>query len=188
MPHTLQEMQREMERMGGEGFLFSIFPTETVRANMSASLVNASSAEVERLWTAYQKATIEQGLKPYSKEGGGAVAAPLFQSMEAETGYNRTVIAAWLNGLEKAVKSQGWDWRWLDPAAATAAGKPLTAMDTVKSALKETGAAAGNFLRPTLDPVTNLVKYASVGLVAAAVIYGLYHGTKLFKGRKRRKG
>lgn len=186
--------RREIDQMSGEGFLFSVFPTETVRANMEASAVKASTGEVERLWTAYQKALIVENLAPYSKAGGGAVAAPLLQSMEKETGYGRGAIAAFLNALEKAVKEQGWDWRWLDPRAAKAAGQPLTAGESITKALKATGQGAADFLKPTLDPVTNLVKYAAVGLVAGAVIYGIYHGTKIFKtakvfkAAKRRKG
>ncbi len=174
--------------MSGEGFLFSIFPTETVRANMEISAVKASNGEVERLWTAYQKALMVEGLAPYSKAGGGAVAAPLLQSIEKETGYPRLVVAAFLNALERAVKEQGWDWKWLDPRAAKEAGQALSAGESISKALKATGQGAADFLKPTLDPVTNLVKYASVALVAGAVIYGIYHGTKIFKAVKRRKG
>lgn len=179
-------LRREIDRLSGEGFLFAVFPAETVRNNMAQAAVKVSTAEVERLWLAYQKATIEQGLKPYSKEGGGAVAAPLIQSMEKETGYNRTLIAGFLNALERAVKSQGWDWKWLDPAAAREAGLPMTAGESISQAVKKTGQAAGDFLKPTLDPVTNLVKYASIALVAGAVVYGIYHGTKIFKARRRK--
>jgi ABC-type phosphate/phosphonate transport system substrate-binding protein len=185
--HSLEDLQREMDGMSGEGFLFAIFPVETVRVNMAAGGVKASASEVERLWTAYQKATMAEGLAPYSKAGGGAVAAPLLQSMEKETGYPRMTVAAFLNGLEKAVREQGWDWKWLDPAAAREAGQPLSAGESISKAIKSTGQTAADFLRPTLDPVTNLVKYAAVGLVAGAVIYGLYHGSKLWKS-KRRKG
>lgn len=186
MPYSMDDIQREM--MGGEGFLFSIFPTETVKANMAATGVKASDSEVERLWTAYQKALMVDGLKPYAKASGGAVAAPLIQSMERESGYSRSLIAGFLNALEKAVKEQGWDWKWLDPRAAKEAGQPLSAGESVSKALKATGQGIADFAKPTLDPVTNLVKYAAIALVAGAVIYGVYHGSKLFKVAKRRKG
>lgn len=185
--HTMEEMEREMARLSGEGFLFAVFPSETVRNNMAQAQVSASRAEVERLWTAYQRATVEQGLAPYSKDGGGAVAAPLLQSMEKDTGYSRMLVAGFLNALERAVKEQGWDWKWLDPGAARREGLPMTAGESISQAMKKTGQAAGDFLKPTLDPVTNLVKYAAVALVAGAVVYGIYHGTKIFKS-KRRKG
>lgn len=186
--HTMEDMQREMDRLSGEGFLFAVFPTETVRNNMAIGAVKASAGEVERLWAAYQKALMVDGLAPYSKAGGGAVVAPLLQNMAAETGYSRNLIVAWLNGLEKAVKEQGWDWRWLDPRAAREAGQALTPGESISHALKSTGESVGDFLRPSLDPVTNLVKYAAVAMVAGAVIYGVYHGTKIFKAARRRKG
>lgn len=186
MPYSMDDMQKEM--LGGEGFLFAIFPTETVRANMAATGVKASDSEVERLWTAYQKALIVDGVHPYSKAAGGVVAAPLIQSMEKESGYSRSLIAGFLNGLEKAVKEQGWDWKWLDPRAAREAGQTLSIGEGVSKALKMTGQGLADFARPTLDPVTNLVKYAAIALVAGAVIYGVYHGSQFFKAAKRRKG
>lgn len=184
---SMEAVRREIDQMSGEGFLFAVFPTATVRTNMSQGGVSASAGEVERLWTAYQKALAVPGVAPYSKAGGGAVAAPLLKSIEAETGYDRMRIAAFLNALEKAVKEQGWDWKWLDPRAAKEAGLPLTAGQSVSQAIKATGQSAADFLKPTLDPVTNLVKYASIALVAGAVIYGVYHGTKIFKVAKRRR-
>lgn len=189
MKYSEAELRAEIERMSGEGFLFSVFPTETVRTNMEATGVKASEAEVERLWTAYQKGSIEKGIPAYAHKlsGGGSNVAAWLQFLEAETGYSRMMIAAYLNAIEKAVKEQGWDWKWLDPAAARAAGEPLTAGESVSQALSKTGQAVGGFLKPGLDPVTNLVKYAAVALVAGAVIYGVYHGSKMFK-RKRRKG
>lgn len=186
MKYSEFQVKQEIDRLSGEGFLFSIFPTETVRANMAAGLVTASDAEVERLWTAYQKGSA-QGIPAYSKAAGGGNAAAWLTFLSSETGYDRGKIAAYLNGVEKAVKEQGWDWKWLDPAAATAAGEPITAGQSITKALGATGEAVGGFLKPSLDPVTNLVKYAAVALVAGAVIYGVYHGSKFFKA-KRRKG
>lgn len=187
MPYSLEEMQREM--MAGEGFLFAVFPTETVKNNMAASGVPSSDGEVERLWTAYQKGSA-QGIPAYAHKltGGGSNAAAWLTFLEKETGYPRLTIAAYLNGVEKAVKEQGWDWRWLDPAAARAAGEPLTAGESVSNALSKTGTAIAGYLKPTLDPVTNLVKYSAIALVAGAVIYGIFEGRKFFKPAKRRKG
>lgn len=185
MNYSEAELRQEIDRMSGEGFLFAVFPEETVRQNMEAGGVKASRAEVERLWTAYQKGSIEAGLPPYAKSGGGAIAAAWLRFLETETGYPRMTIAAWLNGLEKAVREQGWDWRWLDPAAAREAGQPLSAGESVSQAVQKTGRAVGDFLKPGLDPVTNLVKYASIALVAGAVIYGVYHGSKLLKARRK---
>jgi len=188
MPYSMDEMQKEM--MAGEGFLFSIFPVESVKNNMLASGVKASDAEVERLWSAYQKGSIEKGIPAYTHKlsGGGSNAAAWLSFLEGETGYPRLTIAAYLNAVEKAVKEQGWDWKWLDPAAARAAGEPLTAGESVSQALSKTGTAIGGFLKPTLDPVTNLVKYAALALVAGAVVYAVYEGQKHFKRAKRRKG
>lgn len=185
MNYSDAELQAEIARMSGEGFLFAIFPSESVRTNMESGGVKASRAEVERLWTAYQKGAIEAGIPPYSKGAGGANAAAWLQFLERETGYPRMTIAAWLNGLEKAVKEQGWDWKWLDPAAAREAGVPISAGESVSQAVQKSGQAIGDFLKPGLDPVTNLVKYAALAMAAGAVIYGVYHGSRLLKSRRR---
>lgn len=190
MQYSPNEVRAEIDRLSGEGFLFSIFPAETVRANMEASGVKASTAEVERLWTAYKKGSMEKAMPAYAHKlaGGGSNASAWIQYLETETGYPRLTIAAYLNGVEKAVKEQGWDWKWLDPGAAHAAGEPLTAGESVSGALSKTGEAIAGYLKPTLDPVTNMIKYASVALVAGAVIYAIYEGSKYFKPAKRRKG
>jgi len=182
MPHSLRDLHREMEGMNGLDF--SLFPSETVRTNMASAQVVVSASQVDRLWDSYQKATIGQGLKPYSKAGGGAVSAPLLNFMSADTGYSKAIVAAFLNAVEYAVTVQGWEWRWLDPAGAKAAGEPMTAGAAITDSLSTAGNAVGAFLKPTLDPVTNLVKYAAVALVAGAVIYGVYKGSKMFRKRK----
>lgn len=189
MQYSQDQVREEIDRLSGEGFLFSVFPTETVRANMAAGGVKASAAEVERIWTAYQKGAIEKGIPAFAHKqaGGGSNAAAWLAFLESETGYPRLTLAAYLNGVEKAVKEQGWDWKWLDPAAAREAGLPLTAGESISQGMSKAGQAVGGFLKPGLDPVANIVKYAAVALVAGAVIYGAYHGSKLLK-RKRRKG
>lgn len=182
------QLQREIEQMSGGDAFFSIFPSETVRTNMEAAGVVVSASQVDNLWAAYQTATVDQGLTPYSHAGGGKVSGPLLESMEKTTGLSRTILAAFLNGLEMAVTVQGWEWKWLDPKRAIAAGQPMTAGASIKQALGNAGDSAKAFLAPTLDPVTNLVKYAAVALVAGAVIYGVYHGSKFFKAKRRKKG
>lgn len=165
-----------------EGFFLSVFPVETVVANMRLGGVSASSSEVERLWTAYKKA-VDSGLTPYSKAGGGVVSLPLLQAMEKDTGYVRGMIAAFLTALEKAVKVDGWDWKWLDPRAAKDAGQSLSIQESIQGALKATGQGASNLLAPALDPVTNVIKYASLAAIGVAVIYGIYQ----FNGAKKIK-
>jgi len=160
-----------------EGFLFSVFPTETVQANMQTGGVKVSASEVDRLWTSYQKA-MDSGLKPYAK--GMPDLYLLLNFMVSDTGYAKMTVAAFLNALETAVKVQGWDWKWLDPKSAKEAGQSLSIGESVQGALKATGEGAKSLLAPTLDPVANVVKYASIAAVAAAVIYGLYQ----FKGKK----
>lgn len=184
MPYSLDEMRREMDKMASEGFLFHVFPAETVRTNMAVGAVMVSDAEVERLWTAYQKA-LDAGAAPYAKASGGPIAAPLLKAMGAETGYPRLTVIAFLNGLEKAVKEQGWDWRWLDPRSAKEAGLPLTAGESVKKAVATAGQTAGALVKPTLDPVTNVMKYTAIALVAGAVIYGIYEANKAWNRKKR---
>jgi hypothetical protein len=100
-------------------------------------------------------------------------------------------VAAFLNGLLKAVNEQGAAGKYLDPMgyqnSIEGEYSPLNPIESLKTAAADIGQAAGNLLKPVADPVTNLVKYAAVALVAGAVIYGLYHGTKIFKAKRRRK-
>lgn len=182
MPYSLAEMNQYIDRMGSEGYLFSVFPADVVQANMQGFGVVVPLTNVDRLWTSYQKA-LASGLQHYTKAGGGKVSAPLLQAMTSDTGYDRMTVAAFLNGLEEAVTSQGWDWKWLDPQAAKAAGLPLTPSDAISSAVKSVGDSAGALVNPVLDPVTNLVKYGAFALVAGLLIYGIYQGNKLF-GRR----
>jgi len=186
MTFSNEEVRREIAAMSGEGFFFSVFPVETVKTNMKQALVSVSDSEVERLWEAYKKAVIG-GLAPYSKAGGGAVAGPLLSAMEKDTGYIRATIAAFLNALERAVKEQGWDWKWLDPRAAKEAGQPLTAGESVKAAMSNTGKAVAEFVKPVADPVTNILKYGAIALVAGAIIYGLYQVSPFLKAKRKRR-
>lgn len=163
------------------------FPTVTVRNNMAQTQVSASTAEVDRLWEAYKRATVVDGISPYNKDGGSNLA--IIQALETATDYQRLKVVAWLNALDKAVKEQGFGWLWLDPAGAKEAGSPLIdPVGALKRTLGDAGQAVGNFLTPVADPVTNVLKWSAVLVGGAAVIYGIYHGTKLFNGRKRRKG
>jgi len=177
-----------MEPMSGEGFVFSVFPGDVVRANMQATGITVSLSEVERLWAAYQKALDEGGLSPYSKAGGGKVSAPLLAYMTKETGYSKAAVAAWLNALEKAVLVDGWDWKWLDPRAAKAAGISLTPSDSLTKASSVVGQVAENALAPALDPVVKIVKYGTIAIAVVGLGYLLYTGTNLFKKRKRARG
>jgi hypothetical protein len=165
------------------------FPTVTVRTNMAPVL--ASNSEVDRLWSAYKEATVTDKIPPYNSDLGGANIAPLLRALETKTGYTRMKIAAWLNALQKAVREQSWGWRWLDPAGAMAAEKDaysLNPVESLKKAAKDLGQAAGDLVKPSLDPVTNLVKYGALLVVGGAVIYGIYHGTKIFKKRRKKGG
>jgi len=173
MNYDPAEIRRQIDAMSGEAFLFSIFPAETVKTNMAQAGIKVSTSEVERIWESYKKAVLG-GLAPYSKAGGGAVAAPLLSAIEKDTGYLRGVIAPWLNALERAVKEQGWDWKWLDPRGAKEAGQPLSAGESIQVAAAGIGEAAGGLIKPVADPVTNLVKYAAIAAVAGAIIYGLF--------------
>lgn len=185
MPLNWEELERETM---GTPYVPFTFPTITVQNNMERSAVKISTAEVDRMWEAYRDATINGGLMPYNSESGG-VNLPIIQAMEKSTGYARLKIAAWLNALEKAVKEQGHGWRWLDPAGAAQAAKdqisPLNPLESIKTVTKSIGESAANLIRPSAEPVTNLVKWAAIAVVAGAVIYGGYQVSQIMKGRKR---
>ncbi len=166
------------------------FPTVTVRNNMDATGVKATSAEVDRLWAIYKTATVEKGIKPFNPTGHDNL--PIIQALETGSDYTRIKVVAWLNGLYKAVSEQGFGWMWLDPAGA-AASDPVGSVlvdpiASIKRLAGDSGQALANFVAPVADPLTNALKWAAVLVVGGAAIYGLYEGTKFFKGRKGRKG
>lgn len=167
------------------------FPTVTVRNNMSLGGVSASNAEVDRMWDAYYQATAKDGLAPYGGSGrGGAANAALLNYVAEATNISKGKVAAFLNGLYKAVNEQGAARKYLDPLGyqkSVEGEYSLNPIESFKTAAADVGQAAGNLLRPVADPVTNLVKYAAVALVAGAVIYGVYHGTKIIKAGRRRR-
>lgn len=166
------------------------FPTVTVANNMEGAGVPVSYAEVDLLWNAYFNATTKDGLSPYGGPGrGGAANAAILNNIASATNLGKMKAAAFLNALFKAVTEQGQAAKYLDPAgyAKSAQGEyTLDPIESLKTAASDIGQAAGNLLKPVADPVTNLVKYAAVGLVAAAVIYGVWNGTKIYKAAKRR--
>jgi len=165
------------------------FPTVTVANNMKASGVSASFGEVDTLWNAYFTATTKDGLAPYGgPERGGAANAAILNKLATDTNIGKSKVAAFLNGLYKAVTEQGQAAMYLDPATyqKSAEGSySLNPVESIKTAAKDIGQAAGNLLKPVADPITNLVKYAAVALVAGALIYGVYQGTKIMKARKK---
>lgn len=166
------------------------FPTLTVQTYMKQSGVTASTSEIDRMWEAYKEATVKDGVTPYSPDKSGGQNLPIIVALENKTGYARARVVAYLNAVVRAVQG-GWGWRWLDPKAATNTLQETiqAPLNTVKQVLTGVGEAAGGFLKPVADPVTNLVKWAAVGLVGGAIIYGLYQASIVVKARKRmRKG
>jgi hypothetical protein len=185
--------QHETLESMGLAYVPFTFPTVAVRNNMSVALVRASNAEVDNLWQAYHEGTVKSALAPYGGPGvGGKGNADILNFIANKTNLGKDKAAAFLNGLWKAVTEQGAARKYLDPAGYKASQEgtySLNPIESIKTAAGDLGQAAKNLLTPVADPVTNIVKYAAVGLVAAAVIYGIYHGTKVFKGaRRRRKG
>jgi len=185
---TLQELENEMGM--GTPYVPFTFPTVTVRNNMSASGVEASNAEVDILWNAYKEGTTKNGLAPYGgSTQGGQANADILNFLANQTNLGKLKAAAFLNGLYKAVTSQGMAVKYLDPAGYQKSIEGVYSLDPVeslKTAAKDIGQAAGALLKPVADPVTNLVKYAAVALVAGALIYGVYHGTKIYRATRKR--
>lgn len=170
--------QKEIyEEMGAVSFLF---PKATVRTIMERNHVQASNSEVNYLWKQYEALVMEKGVPPYSpdKTGGGNLA--MITALEAATGYARGRVVGYLNAVVEAVRL-GHSASWLDPRAAP---KPL---ETLKDITGGVGDAVGAFIKPVADPVTNIVKYAAIGIVGAGVIYAIFHGTKLYRISKRRR-
>jgi hypothetical protein len=186
MPVSQEALFEEM----GIPYVPFTFPTVTVRNNMAASQVAASNAEVDMLWNAYREG-MKSGLAPYGGPAvGGKANADILNFIANKTNLGKLKAAAFLNGLHKAVTSQGAALQYLDPEGykkSIEGTYSLNPIESIKTLAKDAGEAAGGFLKPVADPITNLVKYAAVLVVGGAVIYGLYHGTKIFKARTRKR-
>lgn len=171
-----------LEEMGLPYVPFT-FPTVTVQQIAERGGVKMSNAEVERIWNAYLVAEVEGGHPPFSHDMGGAKLAPLLQALEAATSLPRLKIVAWLNALEEATKA-GWYTYYIDPAGSVAGDK--TGIGQVTGAI---GTAVGNFLKPSAEPITNLVKWTAILAASGAAVYGLWHlAPFLGLRKKKRKG
>lgn len=187
--------QRELSEFMGAAYIPGTFPTVGVSSFMQRAGVKVSNATVDQLWDAYYLAMTEEKLAPYAKDAPGAVKAAILNSLTKRTSLPKNTVAAWLNALADEVAANGRAY-YLDPAGAEAAAvgqvDPLNhPLETVKTVFKAAGEAAGAALKPVADPLTNIVKYTAMALVAGAVIYGLWEFTPIFKAAKRsrkRKG
>jgi hypothetical protein len=181
--------EKELLESMGLAYIPWTFPTITVKNNMAAGAVNVSNNEVNMLWDAYFLGTTEKKLAPFGgSEVGGKGNADILNFIANQTNLGKMKAAAFLNALFKAVTTQGADKQYLDPAgkiAAQADHYSLNPVESLKTGLKDLGTGIGGFLKPVADPITNTVKYVAVGLVAAALIYGIYHGAKLIKLKKK---
>lgn len=184
--YSLKEMQQFADSGAmGTAYVPFTFPTVTVRNNMQVWNVKTSNADVDRMWEVYYNlTTTDPRLPPYNKDQAGQN-TPLVQGMMKGTGLSGLEVAAFLQGLEKAVNEQGWGWRWLDPALSD--DQTQKALGIAPNIAKTLGDTAKNLLAPTADSVTNIVKYAALAVAGGAIVYGLYTWNKS-KRRKRAKG
>lgn len=176
-----------MEAMGLPYVPFT-FPTITVQQNAKRGGVNLSTSEVDRIWAAYKVATLNEGIAPFAHDAGGRN-LPIIQYLEKATSLSRMKIVAWLNATEQTV-NQGWGFRWIDPKAAAEAEKgsiSLNPIETLKTVTKGAGEAVSNFLKPSAEPLTNLIKWTAVAAASGAVIYGLWTLAPVLGLRKRKK-
>jgi hypothetical protein len=163
--------EREMMEVMGFPFIPGTFPTVGVTNFMQRAGVKTSWAEVGRLWDAYYIATVKEGLQAFNSAAGGKNAAPLLNSMNKQTGIPKNTIAAWLNALEDEVAANG----------------PINhPLESIKTVAKSVGQSAKELITPVADPITNIIKYSALLVVGGAVIYGIYHGTKIYKATRRR--
>jgi hypothetical protein len=182
--------EREMMEVMGFPFIPGTFPTVGVTNFMQRAGVKTSWAEVGRLWDAYYIATVKEGLQAFNSAAGGKNAAPLLNSMNKQTGIPKNTIAAWLNALEDEVAANGRAY-FLDPVTASKAAEgqvdPINhPLESIKTVAKSVGQSAKELITPVADPITNIIKYSALLVVGGAVIYGIYHGTKIYKATRRR--
>jgi hypothetical protein len=187
MPVSKKELD---ELMGLPGVPLT-FPTLTVQSNMKTdSNVKVSTSVVDQLWESYKAGALAHKYGVFNSTNPESVSA-ILDSVTTDTGLDQNTVAAFLLGTEKAVKVQNWGSRWLDPAGAATAETgtySLNPIQDIKTAAGDLGTTLKNFIAPVADPVTNLVKWTAILVVGGAVVYGIYHGTKIFKARKRKKG
>lgn len=176
----------------GLAFVPFTFPTAGVAVRMEKALgQNVGYGIVDNLWDAYYLATTEEKLPAFNPKAGGKNAAALLNSMSKRTSIPKGMVSAWLNALYEEVQENGRDY-YLDPATAEAASAgqvdpinhPLSTLETLT---KSVGTSAANLVKPSADALTNIVKYSALAIVAGALVYGVYQGSKIFKARKRRK-
>lgn len=159
------------------------FPTVTVQEWAGKAGNILSRAEVDRMWEAYKEATVKDGI-PIFRDPRGGGNTPIVKAVAAKSGLTIVKAAAFLNATYSAVNEGGEGWCWIDPPRCEAAES-----GAIQSVTGGIGGAVSNILKPSLDPVTNLVKWGAVLVVGGAVVYGLYNFGWIFKkGRKRRKG
>jgi hypothetical protein len=176
----------------GFPFVPGTFPTIGVYGFMKRAGIDTSWGEVDRLWDAYYLATVVEGIPPFNHDAGGKNAAALIDYMTTKTQIPRNTVAGWLNALSDEVAANGREY-YLDPVTskkASEAGNVSIShpLDAITNVAKSAGEAVGGFLKPTAEPLTNMIKWAAVLVVGGAVIYGVYHGSKLLKAKRKRKG
>jgi hypothetical protein len=182
--------ESEMREFMGTAYVPGTFPTVGVYKLMVLSGVKSSWSEVDRLWDAYFLATTVDGIAPYSKAASGAVKSALINALVKKTSLSKMTVVAFLNALEDEVNAGGGSY-YLDPKGSQDASKGsfdlFHPLESLKTVTKGVGDAIGAGLKPVTDPVTNIVKYAAIGLVSVAVIYGIFQGMQFLKKSKRRK-
>lgn len=185
--------QKDLYEQMGMAYVPFTFPTVGVAGLMAKSNTVTTYAEVDMLWNAYYNAQMTGKFKPFNLSGGGQAAyQSLIDDMQGQTSSSPDTIAAWLVALAVHAETHPEDAYYLNPKASVDSSAQGNVdwthpLDALKSVTKSVGEAAANLTKPTLDPVTNLVKYAAIAVVGAAVIYGVYQGTKIYKSRKRRR-
>lgn len=190
MPISKKDLYEEM----GMAYVPFTFPTVGVAELMSkGDGISTTYAEVDMLWNAYYNAQMTGNYKPFNLNGGGQAAyQSLVDEMQRQTGSSPDNIAAWLVGLAVHAQTHPEDSYYLNPKASVDSSAQGNVdwthpLDALKSVTKSVGEAAANLAKPTLDPVTNLVKYAAIAVVGVAVIYGVYQGVSIYKAGKRRR-
>lgn len=161
-------------------------PAAKIARYMREGGVEATPEEVSRLWELYRQGVVEKGFAPYIKETGAAKWGDVFNWIVA-AGIPKAKVAAFLNALERSALKDGDGFEWVDPVGAASAQKADTekkvatagsVLAPVKAVTGSIGEAAGALLAPTLDPVTNLVKYAALTAVVAGGAYLVFKFSK----------
>lgn len=147
---------------------------------------DATTAQVDQLWTAYQDAILEKKLQPFTKDADWV---PTFNDLVKVTQLSKMTVSAFLTAL-RAHAADNSTMQYLDPAQGQASREK--AMQTAKDILQAPGNVIKTATKPVIDTaaaasgaVSTPLKWIAIGAASLAVIYITFQLAPMFKTAKK---